>query len=186
MKGKRVFIGLPAGRELQESACLFRKAHPGLDVRWTRPENLHLTLVPPWQCDDCGPVCRMLQETAARHAPVPVRFTMVAFGPKPRRPGLIWATGSAPEAVATLQRELQAAGPQEGETRRGFLLHLTIARFNAQQYRSFPHVPLPERADWQGTLEELCLYESFLKPGGAEYRVICSAKLEGEAPAMPA
>jgi 2'-5' RNA ligase len=38
---------------------------------------------------------------------------------------------------------------------------------------------LREPVAWPATLETLCLYESHLKPGGAEYRELCRFVLGG-------
>jgi 2'-5' RNA ligase len=179
MEGRRVFMGLPAGRELAEAAMEFRRAHTGLKVRWIKPENLHLTLVPPWQCLDVDAVCRALREAAAGQSPLEVVFERVSFGPDPRRPRLIWATGKAPAGMPEFAEKLLAVTGAPGEQRKSFLLHLTIARFNSLDLKAMETHKLREPVTWTGTLDALCLYESHLKPGGAEYRELCRVGLGG-------
>jgi RNA 2',3'-cyclic 3'-phosphodiesterase len=170
MEGRRVFVGLPAGRELAEAAMEFRRAHAGLKVRWVKPENLHLTMVPPWQCLDVDAVGRALSEAAAGQPPFHVTFEQVSFGPDKRRPRLIWATGTAPAGMPEFAQRLLAATGAPGEPRESFLLHLTIARFNSRDLSAMGARKLREPVSWPGTLDALCLYESRLKPDGAEYR----------------
>lgn len=179
MEGRRVFVGLPACRELAEAAGEFRRAHAGLKVRWARSENLHLTLVPPWQCLDVEVACRALSEAAASQSSFEVLFERVSFGPDPRRPRLIWATGTAPAGMPEFARGLLAATGAPGESREPFLLHLTIARFNSHDLKAMGARKLREPASWPGTLDALSLYESHLKPGGAEYRELCRFRLGG-------
>ena len=179
MEGRRVFVALPAGPELIEAAGKFRRAHAGLKVRWVRPENLHLTLVPPWQCLDVAAACQALRYEAARQSPFEVTFERVSFGPDPRRPRLIWATGKAPAGMPEFARSLLAATGAPGEPRESFLLHLTIARFNSDDLKAMGAHKLREPVSWPGTLDTLCLYESRLKPGGAEYRELCRFRLGG-------
>ncbi|UWX57041.1 2'-5' RNA ligase family protein [Chlorobaculum sp. MV4-Y] len=166
-------MALPAGCELAESAGEFRRAHAGLKVRWVRPENLHLTMVPPWQCLDVDAVCRALRDEAAQQAPFEVAFERVSFGPEPRRPRLIWATGKAPAGMPKFARRLLAATGAAGESRKSFLLHLTIARFNLHDFKAMGTLTLRETVAWSGKFDALCLYESMLKPGGAQYRELC-------------
>jgi 2'-5' RNA ligase len=173
MEGRRIFVGLPAGLELAGAVEEFRRAHAGLTVRWTRPENLHLTLVPPWQCLDVGAVCQALRDEAARQSPFEVTFEQVSFGPDPRRPRLIWATGKAPADMPEFARGLLAATGAPGEPRKSFLLHLTIARFNSRDLMAMGQRKLREPVAWRGTFDTLCLYESHLKPDGAQYRELC-------------
>lgn len=179
MEGRRVFVGLPASRELAEAAGEFRRAHTGLKVRWVKPENLHLTMVPPWQCLDVGAVCQALRDEAAQRSPFEVAFERVSFGPDPRRPRLIWATGKAPAGMPEFARSLLAATGAPGEPRKSFLLHLTIARFNSHDLKAMEMHKLCEPVEWAGTLDVLCLYESILKPGGAEYCELCRIGLGG-------
>ncbi|MBN1929051.1 MAG: RNA 2',3'-cyclic phosphodiesterase [Chlorobiaceae bacterium] len=179
MEGRRVFVGLPAGRELAGAAMEFRQAHAGLKVRWVKPEHLHLTLVPPWHCLDVDAVCQALRDEAARQAPFEVVFERVSFGPDPRRPRLIWATGKAPAGMPEFARGLLTATGAPGEPRKAFLLHLTIARFNSRDLKAMETRKLREPVEWPATLDTLCLYESILKPGGAEYRELCRFTLGG-------
>lgn len=178
---KRVFVGIPAGEGLQESVAAFKAGHSGLKVRWMRPEKLHLTMVPPWLCADCDSVCRVLQEVAGNFAPVPVRFDRVSFGPDRRSPRLIWATGRAPDTLAALHRVLSPLSGEAAFSGRGYLMHLTIARNGRQadgvfrgdgEASSWP-------VEWDALLDTLVLYESILKPEGAEYRVLCRSGLCG-------
>ena len=179
MNGKRVFIGIPASRELAEAAGAFRRSHIDMQVRWVKPENLHLTLVPPWECRDVEPVCRAIKEAAIGLDSVDVLFNKVSFGPEPRRPRLIWATGAPPAALAELSLRLQALAGIEEDDRRSFLLHLTLARFNSLDLRSMASKKLRETVEWNGTLDAICLYESIMKPGGAEYVELCRAGFDG-------
>lgn len=173
MEERRVFIGLPAGEALRESVTAFRQAHERLQVRWIRPENLHVTLVPPWVLRESGPVCEALRAVAAAQPVMPLRFDIVSPGPDPSRPRLIWATGAAPEGLGLLAARLKASFGDGSEARRDFLLHLTIARLNRQEAHSAAVMKLHERVEWRSEIDALCLYESILKPGGAEYRELC-------------
>jgi RNA 2',3'-cyclic 3'-phosphodiesterase len=179
MEVKRVFIAMPAGLVLTEFAAGFRRAHAELNVRWIRPENLHVTMVPPWEVQEPDPVCRALEGIAAAHAPVSVHFDTVSFGPDARRPKLVWATGTAPAALTELSAGLRSSFGSGAEARRKFLFHLTLARLHRQSISSSGDLMLRGAVVWHGLLDTLCLYESILKPSGAEYRVLCRCPLSG-------
>jgi 2'-5' RNA ligase len=179
MEGRRVFVGLPADRELAGAAMEFRRAHAGLKVRWVKPENLHLTMVPPWQCLDVAAACHALRDEAVRQSPFEVAFELVSFGPDKRRPRLIWATGKAPGDMPEFACRLLAATGAPGEPSKSFLLHLTIARFNTHDFEAMGAHKLREPVSWPGMLDSICFYESILKPSGAEYRELCRFRLGG-------
>ena len=179
MTAKRVFIGLPVDLALRDAADSFRTSHSGLDVRWIRPEHLHLTLVPPWNCEEVDPVCSRLKSIAGCHGAMEVLFDRVSIGPDERRPRLLWATGTAPEPLVRLQSMLLSAFDFSDEAPRPFLLHLTLARFNSKHLHSIPSERLREQVCWNGVLDTLSLYESVLKPSGAEYFQLCRFTLSG-------
>ncbi|NTU54388.1 MAG: RNA 2',3'-cyclic phosphodiesterase [Chlorobiaceae bacterium] len=180
MKGRRVFVGLPVCEALIETVDTFRRKHDDLKVRWTRPENLHLTMVPPWQCSTVEAACRALGAVSSDQAPFHVAFDLVSFGPDRRCPRLVWATGSAPSGMAEYAGKLVMATVMPGESRKRFLLHLTIARFNSHDFKVMGTRLLHEPVAWACMFDTLCLYESILKPAGAEYRELCRFGLTGD------
>ncbi|NTW82525.1 MAG: RNA 2',3'-cyclic phosphodiesterase [Chlorobiaceae bacterium] len=180
---KRVFIGIPTEKELNETLRLFRKDYNTLPVRWLKPVNLHLTIVPPWQCSSVEPVCAMLSEAASAFQDIDVLFTRVSAGPDARKPRILWATGSAPSILSTLQQYLSALLSTERQEKRSFLLHLTIARIRFENQAIIASRMPALQVQWPATLRKICLYESILKPSGADYNVLCEVPFGLNAPA---
>ena len=172
--GSRVFIGLRAGEAFRKKAATCRELHTGLPVRWIPPENLHVTLVPPWYCDDTGEVCRKLHDHLDGIGAFDVCFNLISVGPTARKPRLIWASGGAHRGLGELQAILSGlVDPAAAPAGRTFLLHVTLARMKGREKVRFS----PEEVDWRIRLDSVCLYESILLPSGAEYRVLCTAGL---------
>ncbi|TLU83022.1 MAG: RNA 2',3'-cyclic phosphodiesterase [Chlorobium sp.] len=172
---KRVFIGIPAEKELKEAVRVFRKDHDTLPVRWINQDNLHLTIVPPWLCSSVEPVCTLLEEIASVLQDIDVTFTSVSPGPNARKPRLLWATGSAPSVLSTLQQDLSALLSTDQQEKRSYLLHLTIARIRFENQGIIASKMPALQVEWSAKLRKICLYESLLKPSGAEYNVLCEA-----------
>jgi RNA 2',3'-cyclic 3'-phosphodiesterase len=172
---RRVFIGIPAGEELMAEVTEFRKRHAGLRVRWIKPENLHLTVVPPWESENPVGFCGILEDVASGFQAADATFTLVRPGPVPSRPRLVWATGKASSFFPALRDELSTRLSPVSVEHRPFLLHLTIARVRHEDERALARMELEEPVSWSATFRRLCLYESILKPSGAEYRILCEA-----------
>jgi len=171
---------MPVPAELYRSAELFRKRFTGVDVRWMKQEQLHITLLPPWQCTDTGEICRRVQEIAARCDPIELFFDTLTVGPSRRKPGIIWATGKTPARLDELHRELQKTlGCFVKGCDRDFLLHLTLARFRAGGAAAAALKSLHEPVEWYGSFTSLVLYESILRPEGARYQVLCRYGFNG-------
>ena len=168
MAPKRLFAGVAvaATPALRRALGDWQARLRGEAIRWTRPENLHLTV----EFFGATEPARMpeleaaLAAAAARAAPFELRWGgWDTFGP-PRQPRVLWLGTEAPglavlhEAVAA---ELRAAG--RTPEARPFAPHLTLGRIgrlkDARAFRealaTVPTGDLPAQA-----VRELILYES--------------------------
>ena len=168
MEPKRLFAGVAVAAEesLRRAVADLQARLRGEEIRWTRPENLHLT-VEFFGATDPARIPELesaLAAAAARAAPFELRWGgWGTFGP-PRQPRVLWLGVDAPgleelhEAVAA---ELRAAG--RTPEARPFAPHLTLGRLgrlkNARAFReTLAAMPVGE---WPAQpVRELLLYES--------------------------
>jgi 2'-5' RNA ligase len=148
-------------------------------VRWTNPEQLHLTLkflgnVPVTSLEA---VTRSVAEASIGVPPFPLRARGIGFFPNERQPRVIWVGFEEDENVlANLQmrveRLLAPFAEKPGEAK--FHAHATLGRF--QKYRRHKTEQLLPRAlahqqrvfgEWQ--VEEVILFRSELSPSGARH-----------------
>ena len=174
---RRVFIGAKPSPALAGIVNVWQQNWQNLPVRWLTPEQLHITVVPPWNERNAEEVMAILKPLTVNPQPIPVRFTKVSFGPSPLAPRLIWAEGLAPPELVALKDQLEQT---LGLTplRRPFTLHLTLARFRPEDFTSFPFHHLEEHVNWTDTLNSFALIESFLKPDGVEYQTLSTYHLK--------
>lgn len=171
---RRIFIGAKPSARLIETVLAWQKNWQNLPVRWLTADQLHLTVVPPWNEKNLAEVKTILQpktDQSLAEKPVIVNFSKVTFGPGPLAPRLIWAEGPAPAELVTLKDKLEQTLGLE-PLRRPFTLHLTLARFRPEEFINFPVKHLEEAVDWQDTISSFSLIESFLKPDGVEYETL--------------
>lgn len=185
----RCFIALelpPEARKALEGVQR-RLAPVGREVKWVRPEGIHLTLKFLGNIDEgqVEPVGRVVSEAAATCGG-PLRLAMKGLGAFPgvARPRVVWVglTGDTARLAALaqdLEKRLAPLGfAPEG---RPFTPHLTLGRvkeFGAGRGRGRAggKNPLSEAVVKLAALElggfearELILYRSELRPGGAVY-----------------
>ena len=144
-------------------------------VRWVRLEGVHITLkfIGEVKPDKLDKLCQALGDLPS-FAPLKVRFTGLGFFPSARRPRVFWAGVEAEpylaELVAAIERKLEPLGiaPEN----RAFHPHLTLARFESPELArglSAAVEALGTPDFGSETLREFYLYQSVLKPSGAEY-----------------
>ena len=170
---RRIFVAIGISEQLQNEIMAWEDGYRSWPVRWLQGKNLHVTLIPPWYVEDTRTVTDALSVFAKEKpcAPFALHFTEVTFGPDPRRPRLIWASGETPPELSTFKSGIEQAFGQESE-RRDFKLHLTLARFREDDFPAFPITTLDEKVVWEESIESFVLMESHLSRSGAEYEIL--------------
>jgi 2'-5' RNA ligase len=151
-------------------------------ARWVQPEGMHVTLkfighaIADADAEKFAAVRAALASVKSA-APVDIRYLGTGFFPDARRPSVFWcgiqASASLEPLVADIEEALEPLGiaPEA----RAFVPHLTLARFKTPEGVSALARAAEEFAqrDFGSASEsEFHLFESKLKPGGAEHRKI--------------
>lgn len=172
----RLFVAAWPTEEV--TAVLAALPRPSIgSVRWTTPEQWHVTLVFLGEVDaDQVPAAAAALEVAAARAAAPPLATL---GPATVRAGrsLLWVpVGGLDELAAATAAELAAAGvarrddPEDDHPFRG---HVTLARARGGRAVPAALAGTPVTAGWP--VGSLCLVRSSLDPDRARYQTIAEA-----------
>jgi len=187
MSSVRVFLAIPLPRQLQEAirelqSDLRSQIH---DVRWTRPENLHLTLFffAETPQENLEKIKVSVLSVKGCQRPFTVEVKGLGAFPNLQRPRIIWIGLEPGEQLRQLhencRRSLHAAGIATES--RPYSPHLTIGRLRQQKpdlaalckaMGDFPVGRLP--------VDRLVLFESRLHPDGAEHIPLLTVNLDDE------
>jgi 2'-5' RNA ligase len=183
----RTFIALDLDKSLKETLedLVCRLRHWGGDIRWVKPEGMHLTLKFLGEIGEeaAAKVKSTLAVVASRHKAFRLIFQGTGTFPPGHKPRIFWiGIEESPDLKALqedLERELERLGFPSEE--RGFHPHLTLGRVKAslglqpllQEFRK-------EAATIFGQTEVMLLtfFQSTLKPTGAEYSILGEYRLE--------
>lgn len=189
----RLFVALPVAASLllplERVRTRLVSSPGGRAVRWTRPEQLHLTLrflgdVPP---ETVPEACRLLEEACAGVMAFDLRLT--GIGCFPRRGGarVVWVgIGGALATLRTLQTSVAEvmAGMGDHPEDKSFEPHLTIGRVRSgvpEAHRiaaTVRSMPPSDVGEWR--VDEVVLLRSELRPEGARYWRLISVTLPGD------
>lgn len=160
------------------------------DIRWTRPEGLHITLkflgeIP---ADQVPALVAALQGVGPFER-FPVEVKGFGFFPDGRHPRVLWAGIDAPSTLRELAERVDAAlskldFPPED---RPFRPHLTLARFRTQRPDPALEDALEQVSSTSlGSFEvtEYFLFESRLRASGAEYHKLTGLRASGDSSAQ--
>lgn len=155
----------------------------GLDVRWVKVENIHLTMifmgnVHQEKLSDMGDE---IKEVCERYQAIEISINGIGFFPDMKRPRVLWlGLAGDLERLSRLRDDLQRHLARFGikEEGRPFRPHLTLGRFRKT---ISPEARLDELVRKYGNLKgpncsvgELVLFKSDLRPRGAEYTRLAS------------
>jgi len=175
----RIFVALPTSdafkKEVESWNENFKVKNPDVydKIRWMPPENLHITLIPPFNKDDGGikNTLEALTNVEGKTGHFNIFFEKVSYGPTFGHPRLIWISGRHEERVEALKRKIEGALKTPSDKRQ-FSPHVTIARFREYDFRTFSLKRLDESFEFRETCLEFVLMESKTLPSGAVYQVL--------------
>lgn len=183
----RAFIAIDLDEAIKSelSALVRRAARSRAEVRWVKLQGMHLTLKFLGEVSADSDVARL--EKALRAAVQGTeRFELTLYGtgafPDLHKPRVLWVGVKPCPALDFLQGRVESFLEQEGFPRdeRPFKPHLTLGRVKG---RSGLESALGElrknetRTFGSMRVSRLSLFESRLKPDGAEYRVVSEIQI---------
>ncbi len=187
----RLFAALPLSPEAIErlTRLRLRLSAPGDGLRWSAPEQWHITLQFYGEVDENSAACLRdgLAQMAAIPCPQVVLDGLGRFGAK----GILYASIAVTPALLNLQERVVGFGKSCGilPEARAFRPHVTLARskgrpgVKALERLSTPELP-PFGAEVRWLAHEVLLIQSTLSPQGSEYVVHSRRDLAPKATAL--
>ncbi|MGF1561610.1 MAG: RNA 2',3'-cyclic phosphodiesterase [Geminicoccaceae bacterium] len=176
----RLFIALDLPDDIKDS--LLDLAMPLPATRWQGGDQLHLTLRFLGEVDPgrIAPLTRALETVDV--APFAIQLKGLGHFPPRGEPRVLWVGVEGREPLERLRRAVSAALDEVGVDyeRRKFTPHVTIARIAAPLPTNRLASFLTKRSLFRSESflpPSFSLYQSFLRPGGAEYHAIATYPL---------
>ena len=178
----RAFVAIFPPPEIQKETLASARTLPSEDrVRWTRPDNVHLTLkfLGDIREEDLGDLRAALGEVCEMHTLFDVELAGLGAFPSARRAKVLWAgVGAGSDRLRSLATDIDAAlAPLgfEGE-KRSYVPHLTLGRVRGRPVS----LDLPTGAGGiEFRVRQVELMESTLSSEGAIYGTLEVFALKG-------
>ncbi|OGC82094.1 MAG: 2'-5' RNA ligase [Candidatus Abawacabacteria bacterium RBG_16_42_10] len=176
MNSTRLFVALALSKQLKDKIIAWEHGN-NLPVRWIIPENLHITLLPPWEENDVEKAKQLFKDSLKNTKSVILQCQDIAYGPEPSSPRLIWINCESSSALRILKSRLEDIFPSPRENR-PFVPHITLARFPRRKWKKLQAHELNVAFPWEEKIQAIQLIESKLLPEGAKYQVIDNVDLD--------
>lgn len=171
---RRIFIAINLPQELKDGILDWQKKRQKLRVSWTKPENMHITLVFIGEIEEymVDKLLEATRVTAKNFKPFEISVDRIHIGPNLNMPRMIWLSGPENENLSNLARQFTDGLKKEGielNNNHGFKLHITLARARNNELRG---VKIDENFDFSFLAESVKVMESRLLPDGPKYSVL--------------
>ena len=106
----RIFIAVNLPEDTKRKLLEYQDKWPELPVRWTKKENIHITLIFLGNLSDeeLLEVIETTRETASKNQVFSIRLNKICYGPpKKMPPRMIWVEGEKSEELGKLQSDLE-------------------------------------------------------------------------------
>ncbi len=190
----RIFIAINFPENIKKKLSDYENKWLELPCRWTRKENLHITLAFLGYLPDeeLVKICNITREIALKHEPFFINLNKIIYGPpKKSPPRMIWVEGEESEELGKLQKALEnsllttealAKADQTISTEaRPYAPHVTLGRIKEWEFRRIEPEERPEvneEISLNFEVNSIEVMESDLKRGGPEYSILESCPLK--------
>lgn len=185
----RIFIAINLPEDVKKKLVEHEDKWPELPVRWTKKENLHITLMFLGYLteEELMEVVNVTKEVALRHASFSINLKKIIYGPpKKMPPRMVWIEGEKSEELGKLQADLE--GSLLGSSVKGlesenrpYTPHITLGRIKTWEFRKMEVEERPEineEINLGFKVNSVEVMESQLRRGGPEYTVLESWELK--------
>lgn len=186
MAKKRIFTAINLPKEAKRELISHQKKWEDLPVRWTPPQNLHVTLVFIGSVEQVQleQIKGVTEKVAEASSPFSLSFHNITLGPPGKPPRMFWVEGKRNEEIVELHEKLEDSlarvkntGLQEKESRT-YKPHITLGRINKEEWRQMKQQPtINEEISLKVEVDSIEVMESELKSSRAEYSTIKSCGL---------
>ena len=170
----RIFVALKIEPDIARKLAELAQPLVRFAVRPVAKEDIHLTLVPPWNEPATTNAIEKLRRVADKCCAFRLRFGHLGYGPDPKRPRLLWVECDAGNELVILRSALLMEFGQREE--RPLLPHVTLARIRSNAAEIARKCPVDQNIDLAQEIGTVELMQS-PPPGERGYKVLASLPL---------
>lgn len=180
MRQRKLFIGVNLPEISKKRLSERMEKWQDLPVKWTRPDNLHITLLFLGYVDDemVPEICRKTEAVSGLFDVFDIHFEKIILAPKKEDPKMFWLEGEKSDEMRelfdALKKELGIFSAQSKE----FHPHVTLGKIRKEKWNALPEIPeIEEKMDFSMPVENIEVLESIEEHGKRKYISIQSCPL---------
>lgn len=173
-KTPRVFVGLKIAPKIAQELAHRARCLEHSPSRFVSCEDIHLTLLPPWNEISIPEVIEKLRTTSSRLEAFPLTFTRLNYWSNHHRPRLLCAECTPTDELKALQSALLSVFGQKDD--RPFQPHVTLARMQRGAKAASVKSEMDQDLALVQSVDSVELFQS-PKPPAKGYAILASLPL---------
>ena len=179
---KRLFVAISLPEDIKKRLFRFvEKEYKDLPVKWSRQENLHVTLnfLGYILDENVLSICQSIQDIAEKIQSFELQFTGIEPGPSSERKKMIWTVGEKSEELSELKYQLDKALGFFVRGKRDFNPHINLGRIKKEKWRKIlPEPSVARSLKFSIPVSSIELFESKFEKGKRIYYILESFSLK--------
>lgn len=177
---RKIFISINIPPRVKKRLVLATEKWQDLPVKWTKENNLHITLFFLGYIDteDITHVCQKVRDISENTDIFDLNFTHFELAPKLEKPQYIWLKGDSSEELLTLHEKIEKELGIFTVSKKTFSPHITIGRLRKFKWQELQDKPeISKKADLTISVESIDIMASDFGEGDSEFSIIESCPL---------
>lgn len=178
---RRIFIGISLPDDVKKRLNQRILKWEELPVKWSLPDNFHVTLSFLGFVDDesLADVCLSVKEAVGDLEGFEIDFEGIGFGPNQEDPKMIWLFGGANEELRKLQIEIEKSMGTFVSEKKEFKPHITLGKIDKAKWKALAERPeIKENVRISIPAESVDIFESKIEKGRTRFTVLESCELK--------
>lgn len=182
---QRIFIAINLPEEIKKELLSIQDQYLEIPARWTKLENLHVTLAFLGNRDEkeIVKVIDTVKELSKNYKPFSLSLKDISYGPSLKNPKMIWRKIELSNELRIIKTDIEQSLSENINfelDKKGFNPHITLARLRIWDFQKMnPEertIQQPNQ-DLSFNVKSIDIMQSVLKKTGAEYTILESIKL---------
>ncbi|MDP1884418.1 MAG: RNA 2',3'-cyclic phosphodiesterase [Candidatus Moranbacteria bacterium] len=177
---RKIFISINLPSRTKKRLIKATEGWQDLPVKWSKEENLHITLLFLGFVDDDSTyeVCEKVLKIARTEDIFDVEFDSIGLGPDAENPRMVWVTGRASAELKSLVEKLEKELGIFTSSKKEFRPHITLGKIRKNKWDELVEKPsIQKDFPLLVTVESADVMASNFEGDGMEYTVIESCEL---------
>lgn len=144
MQKRKIFIEIEVPNKLKKRLTEKIEKWRELPVKWTKSENLHITLMFLGYVDESviPEICLKVSQAASTAEPLDLSFDKIEIGPSAEKAQMIWFSGEANDDLKNLHQKIEKELGIFHIEKKHFRPHITLGKIKKGQWEILKETPI--------------------------------------------